>query len=125
MNKTSDISDNFEFGNFDIPEIDLDFDIDAKDQAIGDMQGNEAPPSANELTDEIKSFRQKNKEFQATNDHETYLIVCFSCKEDKKKFLNSVELAGKNTLVDGYELANKIGREPQAPAYKLRAPLGR
>lgn len=35
-----------------------------------------------ELTDEIRSFRQKKKEFEATNDHETYVIVTFSTKED-------------------------------------------
>lgn len=85
---------------------------------------DEKAPSAVELTDEIKSFRQKNKEFQSTNDHETYLIVCFSTKEDKKTFLKNSMLEGKHTLIDGYELARNLDCEPRKPGFELREPIG-
>lgn len=80
-------------------------------------------PSAVELTDEIRSFRQKNKEFEATNDHETYLVVVFSCKEDRKEFLKCVKMDG-HTLIDGYELAGNLNLNPSRPSVKLADPLG-
>ena len=80
-------------------------------------------PTPKELTDEIKSFRQKNKEFQATNDHEFYLVVAFSCKEDKRVFLKNVGLEKEHTFIDGYELSRNINCEPAKPSFKLRGPL--
>lgn len=75
-----------------------------------------------ELSDEIISFRKKNKEFQATNEHETYLIICFSCKEDKISFAKDCGVID-HTLVDGYEFAKKIGKKPVKPSFKLAKPL--
>ena len=117
MNKTKNTSDDFDF-SFDFGKIDFDFDV-----GEAPIEENEKSPTPKELTDEIKNFRQKNKEFQATNDHETYLSVCFSCKEDKKRFLGNVNLGNEHTLIDGYELAKKMDIEPQRPAYELREPL--
>ena len=77
-----------------------------------------------ELTEEIKSFRQKNKEFAATNEHETYLIICFSCKDDKDIFCDEVGIA-EHTLVDGYELARALKVKPKKPSFKLHAPLSK
>ncbi len=79
-------------------------------------------PTAKELTDEIKAFREKNKEFQATNDHEHYLIVSFSCKQDKEAFLKSTGIK-THTLVDGYELARNVKAMPTRPSFKLREPF--
>jgi hypothetical protein len=76
-----------------------------------------------ELTDEIRAFRKKNKEFQSTNDHQTYLIVVFSTKEDKEEFLTEAKLSGKHTLVDGYELAKSLSLHPIAPKFKLQKPF--
>jgi hypothetical protein len=75
-----------------------------------------------ELTDEIKSFRQKNKEFAATNEHETYLIVSFSCKDDKEKFCEELGIT-EHTIVDGYELARSLKIEPKKPSFKLAKPI--
>lgn len=75
-----------------------------------------------ELTEEIKSFRQKNKEFAATNEHETYLIVTFSCKKDKETFCDNIGIT-EHTLVDGYELARALKVEPKKPSFKLAKPL--
>jgi hypothetical protein len=75
-----------------------------------------------ELTDEIKSFRQKNKEFAATNEHETYLIISFSCKKDKEIFCDEVGIT-EHTLVDGYELARALKVEPKKPSFKLPKPI--
>ena len=125
MNK---IENTFNFDsdlNFDA-DLDLspiDFSMD--ESAQNAESKNDSAPSTVELTDEIKSFRQKNHEFQATNDHETYLIVCFSCKEDKVNFLKTVNLSNNHTLVDGYELARNINIEPARPAFKLRDPLSK
>ena len=120
MNKTKNTSEAFDLT---LSNLDMDFTAQDLDMIEEAEVIPEAAPSARELTDEIKSFRQKNKEFSATNDHETYLIVCFSTKEDKNNFLKNVQLADKNTLIDGYELAKNINVEPQKPAFKLRAPL--
>jgi len=78
---------------------------------------------AKELTDEIRSFREKQKEFQATNDHQTYLVVVFSTEEDKNKFLTECNLVPGETLVDGYDLAKKLGKQPQKPKFKLKPPF--
>lgn len=75
-----------------------------------------------ELTEEIKSFRKKNKEFQATNEHETYLIVCFSCKQDKEVFCENAGIT-EHTLIDGYELARSMKIEPAKPSFELHKPI--
>jgi hypothetical protein len=83
----------------------------------------EAPaPSAKELTDEIKAFRQKNKEFSATNDHEFYWIVSFSCKQDKEAAGKALGISD-HTLVDGYELMKRAGLKPDRPSFELREPF--
>lgn len=76
-----------------------------------------------ELTDEIKQFREKQKEFDATNDHQYYFIVAFSTKEDKAKFMTECGLMSAETIVDGYQFARKIGKEPQKPKFKLKPPF--
>lgn len=76
-----------------------------------------------ELSEEIMSYKAKIKEFEATNDHETYLVVVFSCKEDKYRFLTEVDMAHEHTLIDGYELANILNVEPKRPMMKLPEPL--
>lgn len=77
-----------------------------------------------ELPENIKLIREKNKEFQATNDHEFYLIVAFSSKEDKKLFLSNLDLEENiHTFVDGYELASKVNLKPNKPSYKLKKPI--
>ena len=75
-----------------------------------------------ELTDEIKSLRQSKHEFEATNDHQTYLVVCFSTKEDKEEFCKNVNIQ-EHTYVDGYKLANDLGVSPNKPKFKLKKPL--
>ena len=93
----------------------FDFNFDTGDkQVLKDAQ--------KELTDEIKTFRQKNKEFAATNEHETYLIVTFSCKKDKETFCEEVGIT-EHTLVDGYELARSLKINPKKPLFKLPRPL--
>lgn len=92
----------------------LDFNFGQKAEPLKD-----APK---ELTDEIKSFRQKNKEFAATNEHETYLIISFSSKQDKETFCDEIGIT-EHTLVDGYELARALKVEPQKPSFKLAKPI--
>lgn len=87
--------------------------------------GNGHEPLKNapkELTDEIKSFRQKNKEFAATNEHETYLIVVFSTKDDKEEFCDNAGIT-EHTMVDGYELAKHFKISPTKPKFKLAKPI--
>lgn len=77
-----------------------------------------------ELPDNIKLIREKNKEFQATNDHEFYLIVAFSNKQDKDLFISNLDLDENiHTFVDGYELASKLNLKPNKPSYKLKPPI--
>lgn len=76
-----------------------------------------------ELTDEIRAFREKQKEFDATNDHQTYAIVVFSTKEDKELFLKECQMPFTDTIVDGYKLAKKLGKSPQVPKFKLKPPF--
>lgn len=92
----------------------LDFSFGKKEEPLQD-----APK---ELTEEIKSFRQKNKEFAATNEHETYLIISFSCKDDKETFCDELGIA-EHILVDGYELARALKVEPKKPSFKLAKPI--
>jgi len=96
------------------------------------LDPEESPPSENEkplknpekeLSDEIKSFRKKNEEFQATNDHETYLIVCFSTKKDKDIFLREIKMENEHTIVDGYNMARNLKLNPKTPTIKLKQPL--
>lgn len=116
--------------NIQIDEIEFDLDQNIDIRLDSDFNQNENmknEPIKNDkpeklLTDEIRSFRKKNKEFAATNDHETYLIICFSTKEDKKEFLQNVRI-DTHTLVDGYELARNIKIEPARPKFKLAKPL--
>lgn len=79
-------------------------------------------PSA-ELTDEIRELRRKNKEFAATNEHDTYLIVSFSTRADRLAFLESTGLSHEHTLIDGYELARNVGHQPTAPSFELKKPI--
>ena len=74
------------------------------------------------LSDEIKAVREQNKRFAATNDHETYLIVAFSCKEDKERFSDEVGIT-EHTLVDGYALARALNVEPRKPKFRLHDPF--
>ena len=76
-----------------------------------------------ELTEEIKQFREKQKEFQATNDHQFYFTVVFSTKEDKDKFMQECQLMSSETIIDGYQLARKLGKEPQKPKFRLKPPF--
>ena len=87
-----------------------------------EYEDDKAPVTPKELTDEIREFRQKNKEFQATNDHETYLVVVFSTKEDKEEFLKGCDI-DEHTLIDGYTLAKAVGKQPVKPKYLLKKPL--
>ena len=120
MNKTKNTSPNFDF-NFN-PNFNFNFDVGLKSTEDED---DLPPPTPKELTDEIKGFRQKNREFAATNDHETYLTVVFSCKQDKKEFLKNVGILDCHTLVDGYELARNLKISPTAPSVKLAIPLSK
>jgi hypothetical protein len=98
--------------------IKLDLDLGLSKTTNNDIDA----PSPAELTDEIKEFRRKNKEFSATSDHETYIVLCFSCKEDKETFCEETGIV-EHTLVDGYEFAKSIGKKPQKPGFKLHKPL--
>jgi hypothetical protein len=78
---------------------------------------------AKELTDEIRDLRRKNKEFAATNEHDTYLVVSFSTKADRLAFLESVGLSHEHTMIDGYELARNVGHTPTKPSFELKKPI--
>lgn len=90
------------------------------DFTFGDAKPLDEP--SKELTDEIKSFRQRNKEFAATNEHQTYAILCFSCKADLYAFLDNVGLP-RETLLDGYLMAKLMNVQPQKPSLKLAEPI--
>jgi len=128
MNKTKNTSNNIDDFNVNL-DIDLDLDIDLSsdfDSKKEDGKEEDESPLENpqkELTEEIRSFRAKAKEFQATNDHETYLVVVFSTKEDRKEFLQNVNLSDEHTLIDGYELAKKLSLQPDKPKFKLKKPF--
>jgi hypothetical protein len=76
-----------------------------------------------ELTDEIRHFREKQKEFQATNEKEFFFSVVFSTVEDRKTFMREVGLMDRDFMVDGYLLAKKLGLQPQKPKFKLKPPF--
>jgi len=84
---------------------------------------NKAKKPQNELTEEIKAFRDNQKAFNATNETETYLVLCFSTNEDKKKFVQNVLNKNNATFVDGYMFARSIGKLPDKPSLKLPKPL--
>lgn len=88
--------------------------------AIGAKNENRNPEK--ELTDEIREFRESAKILKAMNDHETYLVVVFSRKEDKLTFCDEVGIV-EHTFVDGYELAKALKVEPKKPSIKLPKPL--
>lgn len=79
----------------------------------------------NELSDEIREFRQKNKEFQATNETETYIVLCFSTIADKREFVQNVLHKKDATYIDGYKFAQAIGKLPDKPSIKLPKPLNK
>jgi hypothetical protein len=114
-------NDEFELNDFELTEIEFN-DID-------DIEEEEEIPKEKiikVLSDDIKTLREKNKQFQATNDKQTYLIVVFSTNEDKSEFLNNVgieDFKTHTTMVDGYELARKIKIEPSKPKFKLARPI--
>lgn len=88
-----------------------------------EQSGGQGAEVSKELTDEIRAFRDKQKEFDATNDHQTYAIVVFSTKEDKKTFLAECGLNPEHTLINGYEMAIKLNKQPHKPAFKLKPPF--
>lgn len=77
-----------------------------------------------ELTEEIKEFRIQKKEFNATNETETFVVLCFSTIADRKEFMQNV-LPKKidEFYIDGYEFAKSIGKMPDRPKFKLKKPL--
>lgn len=95
-------------------DFDFDFDFDNTDKV--------SPNAPAELTDEIRALRQRNKEFAATNEHETYIILSFSCKDDKIKFTESIGI-DEHTIIDGYAFAKKFNVEPQKPTFALHPPM--
>jgi hypothetical protein len=114
-------NEEFEINDFELNEIEFN-DI----QDIEDEEDIPKEKIIKVLSDDIKSLREKNKQFQATNDKQTYLIVVFSTNEDKSEFLKNVNIEDyKNhtTMVDGYKLAKNIGISPQKPKFKLARPI--
>lgn len=99
----------------------------SKTKSIWDKVATAAPKQkenvTKELTEEIRQFREKQKEFEATNDHQFYFVVAFSTKEDKDKFMQQCGLMSAQTVIDGYEMARKLGKEPQKPKFKLKPPF--
>jgi hypothetical protein len=77
-----------------------------------------------ELSDEIKEIRRKNIDFQATNETDTYCVLVFSCAKDRNEFVLNV-LNKKETFIDGYEFARRIGGSPVKPSVKLPEPLNK
>lgn len=110
--------------DFDEDELDISFDqdeqFDEDEQLLVPMK---APQK--ELTAEIISFREKNKQFQATNEHDTYLILSFSTKDDKEEFLENINMESKHTIINGYKLAARFGIAPSKPKFKLAKPLSK
>lgn len=88
-----------------------------------DSGGDPLANPERELSDEIKSFREKKRAFDATNDHQSYLIVMFSTKDDKNAFLTNTGLLIDSTMVDGYELARHVNLKPDKPSLKLPKPF--
>jgi hypothetical protein len=103
MSKTKNIF------NIDIPKFKIDLSKEAETYI---------PVSPKEYTDEILAIKKQQHVFDATNDHENYLVVVFSCKEDLKLFQKNAKIE-ENTFIDGYELAKKMNVEPKKPAIKL------
>lgn len=88
------------------------------------QQKEARPPLDKELSDEILALREKNKIFHATNEPDTYLVLCFSCQADKEEFLQNLHLSKKeHTYLDGYEVGQKFDIEPKKPKFKLPKPL--
>jgi hypothetical protein len=86
----------------------------------------ERTPLQKELSDEIKTLRERNKIFAATNESDTYLVLCFSCKDDKELFLRNLQLKkNEHTYLDGYEVGEKFDIEPKKPKFKLPNPLNK
>lgn len=75
-----------------------------------------------QLSDEIRAFRLQKEKLDAMNDHQTYLVIVFSCKNDKQEFADNLGIC-ENTFVDGYELAKELKITPQKPSVKLPKPL--
>lgn len=92
---------------------------------LGSKKETEKIDIKKELTAEIIDIRRKNKEFAATNEHQTYLVLCFSTSEDVKEFLRNINMKPVPglTLVDGYYVADLFGIEPKSPKFKLKEPL--
>jgi uncharacterized protein involved in high-affinity Fe2+ transport len=114
-------NEEFEINDFELNEIEFN-DI----QDIEDEEDIPKEKIIKVLSDDIKSLREKNKQFQATNDKQTYLIVVFSTNEDKSEFLKNVNIEDyqtHTTMVDGYKLAKNIGIAPQKPKFKLARPI--
>jgi hypothetical protein len=97
-----------------------------KEKSAEKAKSNKPEKLQKELSDEIQAIRKKNKEFQATNETDTYLVICFSCKDDKDEFLHNLQLSKKeHTYLDGYEVAEKFDLEPKRPKFKLKKPLNK
>lgn len=102
-------------------DLTSDFELDSVDPENKPKLKSYEDPE-NDLKDEIRRFRKKNYEFQATNDKETYLTIVFSTKEDKLEFLRNVGIKA-HTIVNGYELTEKLNINPERPSVKLAPPL--
>lgn len=110
--------------DFQLEDISMDDLFSSSDDDIDETDDEPLENPEKELTEEIKSFRDKQKEFAATNDHQTYLIVVFSTKDDRNDFLKNSNLQSSNdTFINGYELAALTNIEPKKPAIKLPAPI--
>ena len=72
-----------------------------------------------DTNESIRKMRDKFKDFATTNDKDTYVILQFSCKDDKYMFCNSVGQYDKATFIDGYEVAERFKIAPSRPKKKL------
>lgn len=76
-----------------------------------------------ELGEVEKSFRQRmedeNKRFRDMCDTEYWFCACFTSREQKEEFLNSLGLDPEEKYIDGKDLAKAVKRPIKAPDIKF------
>ena len=75
--------------------------------------------SKQELDELAQGFRERmaaeSKRFVDVCDSEYYCCVCFTTRDQKEEFLNSLGISPDERYIDGREIAKKIGRAIKSP----------
>ena len=115
---TKSAKDDFDFdfdpGDFEMDDIDLDAEVPASPLAGVKYTGSVEADSQAEASEILKAFRERAKAEQErvknATDSEHWCAICFQTREQKEQFLRALDLIELgDKYLDGLKVAKRLG----------------